>query len=155
MINSTEQALNMTAALFVDPDVPRATGDERWESIVEKVKKHDDHTVLVVDDSNKLIGLISNQDILNALSTGDKQLAAKVRNGEATARDIMTKIEPGKVDTVAYSSDTVQVVIDRLTGKNKEKRVFRAVPVVNSDGTVVGQVTRSSIQKQLSKLLDS
>jgi len=147
---TTQEVLRMKAALFVDPEAPRATPDEPLASVVEKVRSHPDHTVLVVDTSNKLVGVISDQDLLAALS--DAALAEKIQKGEATAGDLMKPLTPD-ADTVAQSSDEIEDVIAKLRGENAEQRPFKVVPLVDGSGSVVGQVTRSSIQRALDDLL--
>jgi len=147
---TTQEVLRMKAALFVDAEVPRATQDEPLSSVVEKVKSHPDHTVLVVDAANRLVGMISDQDLLEALS--NPELAQKIQGGEATAGDVMKSLTPN-ADTVALSSDDIEAVIAKLRGENAARRPFKVVPLVDPSGMVVGQVTRASIQRALDSLL--
>jgi len=141
----------MKAALFVDVEVPRATEDEPWESIVKKVKAHEEHTVLVVDAANKLVGVITDQDILTAVS--DPALADRIASNQLTAGEVMSRIDPLHTDTVAQSSEPIGSVIDKLQGANQLKRRFRVLPVVSSEGIALGQVSRESIQSSLDDLL--
>jgi CBS domain-containing protein len=145
-MQSVDDVLKMKAALFVDVDVPRATENESWDSVVKKVKDHQEHTVLVVDD-----GVITDQDILAAVS--DPDLADKIANNQLTARDVMSRIDPLQADTVAQSSEPIGSVIDKLQGANQLKRRFRVLPVVSSEGIALGQVSRESIQSSLDDLL--
>lgn len=150
-METTEEVLKSKAALFVDMDVPRVAKDEPWTSIVEKVKSGPEHTALVVDEDNKLIGLVTDQDILTALSSPN--LAEKIQQGTLTAKDVMTPLDPDATDTVARSSDSLEDVIAKLQGDNIKGRRLRVVPVVNRSGAAIGQVTRASIRKSLDELL--
>ncbi len=151
-MQSVDDVLKMKTALFVDVEAPRATEDELWESIVKKVRAHQQHTVLVVDDSNKLVGVITDQDILTAVSNPD--LADKIASNQLTAREVMNRIEnPLQADTVAQSSEAIGAVIDKLQGANKLGKRFRVLPVVSAEGIALGQVSRESIQASLDDLL--
>jgi CBS domain-containing protein len=150
-MQSVDDVLKMKAALFVDVEVPRATEDELWESIVKKVKGHEEHTVLVVDGANKLVGVITDQDILTAVS--DPDLADKIASNQLTAKEVMSRIDPLETDTVAQSSEPIGAVIEKLQGANRLKRRFRVMPVVSSEGVAIGQVSRESIQASLDDLL--
>jgi CBS domain-containing protein len=150
-MQSVDDVLKMKAALFVDVEVPRATEDEPWESIVKKVKAHEEHTVLVVDAANKLVGVITDQDILTAVS--DPALAGRIASNQLTAGEVMSRIDPLHTDTVAQSSEPIGSVIDRLQGANQLKRRFRVLPVVSSEGVALGQVSRESIKASLDDIL--
>jgi CBS-domain-containing membrane protein len=150
-MRSKEEVLRSKAALFTDLNVPRVTHKEPLGSIVEKVKDAPEHTALVVNEANKLMGLITDQDILKALSAPD--LADKVKRNEATAEDVMTPLAPEE-STVARSSDSLEDVIEILQGRNRLKRPLKVVPIVDASGSAVGQVSRDSIQKNLDELLE-
>jgi CBS domain-containing protein len=150
-MRTREEVLKSKAALFADMDVPRVTKKEPWTSIVEKVKSSEEHTALVVDESNRLIGLITDQDIITALSRPD--LAEKLQHNQVAAEDVMTALDIEK-DTVAKSSDPLEDVISKLQGSNILKRRLKIVPVVDKSGAPIGQVTRASIQKSLDELLE-
>ncbi len=149
-ITTTEEALRMKAALFVDPEVPRVSPEELWASLVEKVKAHPEHTVLVVDADNVLIGIVTDHDLLDALT--DPSRMERIQNGTLTAAEVMTRVDPNS-DSVARAWEEIGQVIERLRGANAEKRPFKVMPLVNGSGVVLGQVTRTSIQRALDELL--
>jgi len=149
-MQSKEEVLKSRAALFVDIEVPRATKNEPWTSLVEKVKEAKENAVLIVDEAHKLIGIITDQDILKALSNPD--LAEKIKSNEVTAGDIMTPLAPHE-DTVARSSDSLEDVIAKLQGNTSLKQQLKVIPIVDASGIAIGQVTRSSIRKNLDELL--
>ncbi|MGC8872921.1 MAG: CBS domain-containing protein [Chloroflexia bacterium] len=149
-ITTTEEALRMKAALFVDPEVPRVGPEEPWASLVEKAKSHPEHTVLVVDENNVLLGIVTDYDLLSAMTDASKM--ARIQDGTLTAAEVMTRVDPNG-DTVARSWEEIGQVIERLRGANAHRRPFKAMPLVNDSGAVLGQVTRSSIQRALDELL--
>lgn len=149
-MRSTQEVLNSKAALFADVDVPRITKKEPWNLIVEKLK-NPNHTVLVGDEYNKLIGIITDQDILSAITRPD--LSEKLSQNQVTALDIMTPLYPEKTDTVVQSTDTLEDVIAKLQGDNIQKRPFKVVPVVDNAFSIIGLMTRDSIRENLDKLL--
>jgi CBS domain-containing protein len=81
--------------------------------------------LLVVDEKNKLVGVVSDRDVLMNLGTAkDKTLYLK---------DIMTKI----VETVHQNDDAAEalgVMLDKKIG---------SLPVVGSHGQLVGVVTET------------
>lgn len=149
-ITTTEEALRMKAALFVDPEVPRVGPEEPWASLLEKVRAHPEHTVLVVDADNVLIGIVTDHDLLDALT--DPSRLERIQSGTLTAADVMTRVDPNS-DSVARAWEEIGQVIQRLRGANAEKRPFKVMPLVNGSGVVLGQVTRTSIQRALDELL--
>jgi|GEM_PF-3028850 CBS domain-containing protein len=151
-ITTTEEALRMKAALFVDPEVPRVGPEEPWASLIDKVKAHPEHTVLVVDANNVLLGIVTDHDLLDAISNPEK--LERIQKGVLTARDVMTPVDPNG-DSVARSWEEIGQVIERLRGSNMEKRPFKVMPLVDGSGVVLGQVTRTSIQRALDELLRS
>ncbi|HLF24746.1 MAG TPA: CBS domain-containing protein [Anaerolineae bacterium] len=149
MITNTEQVLKMKARYFVDPNVPRAPQTATVRSIIDNLQQH--NRVFVVDERDQLIGIVSDQDVVEALKNADQ--AGRIKSGAATVAEIMTPLEPTQTDTVARDNEPLQAVIDKLSGKNSQGKPFRAVPVVNAEGNVIGQVTRGSIQTRLTELL--
>jgi len=84
----------------------------------------------VVDEDRKLVGIISEFDLLRALRAG-KDLSA------VTARDVMTS-NPVSVKEEASSEELM---------KTLEEKHFIRVPVVDDSGRVVGVVSRTDILK--------
>lgn len=150
-MRSAEEILQMKAALFADVEVPRAVPDEPISSIVAKVQSYPEHTVLVVDQRNRLVGIITDQDMIGVLA--DPEKAARVESGELLARDVMTPLDPDQTDSVARASTPIETVIAKMRGENTASRRFKVVPLVDNSGGVVGQVTRSSIQRGLDEIL--
>ena len=87
--------------------------------------------VPVIDDNQKVIGIVTTIDILKALREG-KSLS------NITARDIMT---PNP--SVAKKDSSIEEIMDIMIGKEIE-----LVPVVQEDGKLIGVVARLDILRQ-------
>ena len=150
MQQRTEDVLKAKAGLFIDPDVPRLQKDDMWNTFIQKVNNSSEQTALVVDNDNKLIGMITSQEIIKALSTPD--IAEKIKTNTATASDVMNNLRP-ESGIVAQASDTLEDVLNILKGKNPLQKRLKVVPIVDPRGSPLGQVTRSIIQKRLDDIL--
>jgi len=107
-------------------EVVTALEHEPIEKVCNLMIKKGIDQIPVVDKNNKLKGIVTAWDITKATASGSKKLA-----------DIMTK----KVIT-ASPDEAVDAVSRKL-----EKYKINATPVVSKEGTVVGIVTLSDINK--------
>jgi predicted transcriptional regulator len=151
MQQRTEDVLKAKAGLFIDPDVPRIQGNENWNNFIQRVNVSPEQTALVIDNENKLIGMITSQEIIGALSEPDK--AEKIKANTVTASDIMKELRPDS-GTVAQASDTLESVLNILKGKNPLNKRLKVVPIVDQRGSPLGQITRNVIQKRLDDILE-
>ncbi|MFQ5597532.1 MAG: HPP family protein [Nitrospiria bacterium] len=123
-----EDFKNMLAAHFMQTDVyyyPRkATGDK----LATAITMGGFGSVPIVDEGKKLVGIVSEFDLLEAIMGGNEL-------DKVTAEEIMTK-EPVSIVEYATSGD--------LIGLLQEKRLLR-VPVVDKKGKLVGIVSRKDI----------
>lgn len=149
-LGSTDQVLQLRARLFVDPTVPIARDDERFSSVVTKLQEHPERTAVVVGEGSTLLGVVSDSDVLKALS--DPALADQVSTGELRAGQMMTSLAPS-ADTVARADEPLRDVIDRLNGRNSLGRSFQSLPMVTAEGRVLGHISRMSIQKNVDEIL--
>lgn len=148
--SSTEQVLQLSARLFVDPTVPVARGEELISSVAAKLRDHPDHTAIVVGDGSRLIGLVSDSDVVGAITR--PELAERVSTGQLAVTDIMTQLD-ANADTVAREDEPLGDVIERLNGRNRQGRPFQSLPLVTNDGRVLGQISRASIQRSVDEIL--
>lgn len=123
-----EDFKKMSAAHFMQTDVyyypKNATGDK----LATAITMGGFGSVPIVDKGKRLVGIISEFDLLKAITNG-KELE------KVTAEEIMT-VSPICVTEEALSEEIIQLL--------QEKHLIR-VPVVDKNGTLVGVVARRDI----------
>ncbi len=145
-MKTLDGVLQMKVASFVD-DAPRVTKDTPVATVLKLVNDNADNTVHVVDESNRLVGIVTSQDVLTALSR--TRLADRISKNSATAKEIMQTVDVDKATTIARTTDTLEDVINKI-----RRAKVRVVPVVNAEGQPVGQVSRKSIGRNLDEALE-
>lgn len=100
-------------------------------SVIHELLIHKVSGVTVVDDDNKVLGVISEFDCLQAILDG-----SYYNEVHSTAADVMTK----EVESLSPNVDILEVAKRML--KNKRRRI----PVVE-DGKFIGQLSVRSILK--------
>lgn len=145
------EVLDMKAIQFVDADAQRIFIDETWSSIQAKVKGNPDSTAIVIDHSNRIKGIITDQDLLDAISK--PEWAEKIKDDKLTAQEIMQQLGPDS-DTVSKSSEEIRSVIAKMRGQNSRNRPFKIIPLVDSSGSLIGQISKQSINKALDGILE-
>jgi len=125
-----EDFSKMLAAHFMQADVyyfpESATGDK----LATAITMGGFGSVPIVDKGKKLIGIVSEFDLLEAISN-EKELE------EITAKEVMTR-DPVSVLEFAVSGDVIALL--------NEKHLIR-VPVVDKDCVLVGILSRRDILK--------
>lgn len=101
--------------------------------VIQLFSKHSINSVPVVNDSNEVIGLVSESDSLQALLSGSYYCDKPTR-----VNDVMTKV----VSTVSPQDSVVDIAI-RMTQDN-----FSAYPVTEKN-VLVGMLTRQAILQVL------
>ena len=137
-MSTTQEVLQMKSSAFIDQSVPQVGEGDDLTSLASTISKHPDHTAFVVDSNRLLKGVVSDHDVVNAL--------ANPNFASRKAGDLMTPLDPAKATSVARDTDPLIRAIPAL-------QKFKSIPVVDSSGTVVGQLTRASIEKNLDRLL--
>lgn len=111
--------------------VATAGADDSLMDIVRALAQHKVGAMVIVDDSRSVIGIISERDIVRAISSEGAAVLTR------PTRDFMTQ----EVITCT-EDDTVAGLMERMT----EGR-FRHLPVV-ADGALVGIVSIGDVVKQ-------
>ncbi len=117
----------MTAAELMEPDVKSFTPDAHWDDIGEVLPMGDFGSVPIVDAEGMLVGLVSEHDLLTALSEGKDSRTTTA--GEIMTREVISVTERTKVE------DIIKIFL--------EEQVIR-VPVVRK-GKLVGIVARRDV----------
>lgn len=123
-ITNSEDFKKLTASQLMETDVRTFSFDATWEEMAEAMAKGGFGSVPIVNSDHKLLGIISEQDILYPLVEG-KELS------KITAGDIMTK-NPVTITEDAKAGDIVNLLA---------KYHLIRVPVVRGD-KLVGIVAR-------------
>ena len=123
-----EDFKKMTAAHFMQTDVYYYTADSGGDKIATAITMGGFGSVPIVDKERKLIGIISEFDLLRTIMSG-KELE------KITAAEIMTR-EIVSVNGEALSEEIIDVL---------QRRHLIRVPVVDKDGKLIGIVARRDI----------
>ena len=123
-----------TAADIMDRSEPAFTQDVAIAVAIQKMLKTKLNGAPVVDSEGRLCGMLTEKDCLTALVRQAVEGAPA-----ASVRDYMTT----SVDSVAPTAGLLDIAYIFL------KRPFRKLPVVDSDGRVVGQVSRRDILRAI------
>ena len=116
--NTTVADLMSTALITLKPD--EAVGDADMEMKYARVRH-----IPIVDDRNRLVGMVSNRDVLRALG--------KSKGKNIVVRTIMTT----KLHTVSQDAparEAAELILEHKIG---------AVPVLGDDQQLVGVVTET------------
>ncbi len=132
-----EDILQMEATNFIF-NAPVVNLTTKASVIMKMIQENEEHTIYVVDETNKLVGMITDIDILAMISS--KGVGEKIIKDEATAEDLMKKLDVEKDKTISLSSDSLEKVINNLNKSGK-----KVIPVINALKQPIGQVTRQSI----------
>lgn len=136
----------LTARTIMTPDVITATVSTPVKELLRLMDDYDVSAVPILDDAGDLVGIVSEGDFLVKQGHADdrdppgllatprrRRLAAKVAAGDAS--DLMTS----PVVTIDPLAPLIRIA--RTMAKNSVKRL----PVVNSDGALIGVVSRSDV----------
>ena len=138
-----EDILQMAATNFID-DAPMVNLNAKASVILKMIQENEEHTIYVVDETNRLVGMITDIDILAMVAS--KGIGEKIVKDEATAADLMKKLDVEKDKTISSSSDSLEKAINKLRKSGK-----KVIPVVNSLKQPIGQITRQSVNIAVEK----
>ncbi len=105
--------------------------DMRLTEVMEQLLRWHISGMPVVDDENRLIGIITEYDLVNLAFDGN---AADTKVG-----DVMTR------EVTSFSPDTLMAVIAKTFSAQR----LRRAPIVDVEGRVIGIVSRRDILREL------
>lgn len=123
-----EDFKNMTAAHFMQTDVYYYSKNSGGDKLATAITMGGFGSVPIVDKGKKLVGIVSEFDLLKAIMSG-KELE------KLTAEEIMTE-NPVSVTEETRSEEIIELL--------QEKHLIR-VPVVGKEGVLIGIVARRDI----------
>ena len=107
--------------------------------LVDVLKKHNIGAVVVSDDGRRILGIISERDIVRALATHTGEISA-LKVSELMTKDVYS----------CTQDDTVDGLMQVMT-----ERKFRHVPVVDEEGGLIAVVSIGDlVRHRLSELAD-
>ncbi|MBL4646515.1 MAG: inosine-5-monophosphate dehydrogenase [Hyphomicrobiales bacterium] len=112
-------------------DVFTATLPQTLQETCNILREHRIGAILIVDDAGKLIGILSERDIVRKISTDGPDAL------QCDAEQCMTK-----EIVVCTPQDTIQVAMERMTTGR-----FRHMPVIE-DGNLAGMVSIGDLVKR-------
>ena len=122
---------------YMDTSVPTLSPGTHIMAAVDFLLRHQVTGAPVIDSDGKLVGIITETDLLKLLTEGDQGKPA----GQATVAEFMTT----NVITVPPAVDIYYVAGMFLANK------FRRLPVVE-DGKIVGAITRYDLLRVVRSL---
>lgn len=122
---------------FMNPNPVTVSPETNIADVTKLTLKNKISGVLVVDQSKKLLGMISELDCLRVMS--DSIYHDGCNTSSLTAKDVMTK----EVTQVSPDADLFDVMVSMLNQRQRRR------PVVEN-GKVIGQVTCRQLLKVIS-----
>jgi CBS domain-containing protein len=127
-------------------NVVTASPSTPFKTVVSLLGAHRISAVPVVDEADKVVGIVSESDLLAKVVAGDRsgqrlpgtrsdRRAIRARTGAETAADLMT------AQPITVRADKSLSEAARLAAAHHVRRL----PVVVADGTLVGIITRSDM----------
>lgn len=124
----------MTCAEVMTPSPTTAKPQHTATEAAEAMRREDCGLVPVVSDSNKLIGVLTDRDIvIKVVAEGRDPRGTAV--SEVMSTDLVTCLPQETIETAMEQMATRQV---------------RRIPIVESDGSLVGIVAQADIATRLS-----
>lgn len=121
------------------PFVATINSESNIAHLVDVLKKHNIGAVVVSDDGRRILGIISERDIVRALAAHTGEVSS-LKVSDLMTKDVYTCTQDDTVDGL------MQVMTDRK---------FRHVPVVDEDGALIAVVSIGDLVRQrLSELAD-
>jgi len=107
--------------------------------VAEIMKREDVGLVPVVDESSKLIGVLTDRDIV-------MKVVADGRDPRGTAVSEVMTTDPSS----CQEHDSVETVMQQMAAHQ-----VRRIPIVDSDGTIVGIVSQADVATRLASPRDT
>ena len=145
---------------FMIPDVISIKPDATIKELLKLLTKHHIGGVPVVDNQNKLIGIVNDGDIIRYLAPKEESVRdfiydIFIEEGETEQEILKDKINttvdklmPKKQIYTLKEDDTFENAIQILSQHH-----FKKIPVLDLDGKVMGIISRGDVDKNLMKIL--
>jgi CBS domain-containing protein len=135
-----------TVSQIMSPEIPLVSENDNLEKMIEAFLRYHSHRLIVVDDQNRVIGILSDADIVNRLPYKNKSsIVSALRNltkpptSTALARDLMSR-EPLQAEPDLPIPQAIQMMM-------KEGR--KILVIIDKDKHPIGMVDRQSLLEAL------
>ncbi|AIJ05827.1 hypothetical protein JH146_0983 [Methanocaldococcus bathoardescens] len=132
---------NIKVKDIMTKNVITAKKDEGVVEAFEKMLKHKISSLPVIDDENKVIGIVTTTDIGYNLIRDKYTL-------ETTLGDVMTK----DVITIDENANILEA-IKKMDINGKKEEIINQLPVVDKDNKLVGIISDGDIIRTISKII--
>ncbi|XRP96370.1 CBS domain-containing protein [Methanocaldococcus sp. 16A] len=132
---------NIKVKDIMTKNVITAKKDEGVVEAFEKMLKHKISSLPVIDDENKVIGIVTTTDIGYNLIRDKYTL-------ETTIEEVMTK----DVITIDKNANILEA-IKKMDISGKKEEIINQLPVVDEDNKLVGIVSDGDIIRAISKII--
>lgn len=140
MRNWTVDDVMTTAVVTVTPDAP-------YRNLVDLLVEHRFSAVPVVDESQRVLGVVSEADLLRKIEyAGDEEprlFERRRRRDERHKATASTATQLMSAPAVTVATGTTIAAAARLM----DSRAVKRLPVVDGDGRLIGIVSRSDLLK--------
>jgi acetoin utilization protein AcuB len=121
--------------------------DDKVKTVQVLFERHKFHHLLVVDEKGLLVGIISDHDLLKAISPFISRLSERPQDLRTMERPVHQIMEHKPIK--ASKDSTLKEAAVLMFSKS-----ISCLPIVHPDGTIVGIVTWKDILKSLVERLD-
>jgi CBS domain-containing protein len=135
---SGSQARTVTVAQLATRPPVTIGEDDRLETAVERMREEGFHALPVVGASGRLVGIVTDVDVLTALARPRIDQRARTL-AELTVDRVMTR-DPVTIESDASLADAAEAL---LQGQ------FRHLPVLDHEGRLVGMLSERDLRSQL------
>ena len=140
--------MSWTVDNVMTKDVVVVGPDEDFKSCAKLLRVHDISALPVVDGAGKLIGIVSESDLLaKERDRGAKRPALGIRwsSGQVTSASTAADVMTSPVTAIAASATIPEAA--RLMYREAVKRL----PVIDADGILIGIVSRADLLKTFTR----
>jgi CBS domain-containing protein len=134
---------------IMTPEIPRVNEHDNLEKMIESFLKYHSHRLIVVDDLNRVIGILSDVDVVHRLPDQNKtSILSALKNlgkpptSQVTARELMSK-DPIQAPPELPIPNAIQMMIEQ--GR-------KILVIVDEDKHPIGMVDRQRLMEALINL---
>jgi CBS domain-containing protein len=122
------------ASEIMNADVPTVTAEDEARTAIDLLAKTDMGAIAVIDEDRKVVGIVSESDLVLADEESDLHLPHYLEKAFATKVSELMTADPITVHTYEAADRVAKKIADHH---------HNHLPVVDEDGRLAGMVTRA------------